>query len=133
MPVSPGASGMQPRDPCRPWRGTLASGHKPRYDRTCFGRKEALAGRTPVLRFHSADEGQTIVRDMIRGAVTFENQQLDDLILMRSDGFPTYNFAVVVDDVTMKISHVIRGDDHLNNTPRQIQLRSEEHTSELQS
>jgi glutamyl-tRNA synthetase len=59
---------------------------------------------------------------MVRGAVTFENQQLDDLIIQRSDGFPTYNFAVVVDDVTMKISHVIRGDDHLNNTPRQIQL-----------
>jgi glutamyl-tRNA synthetase len=62
------------------------------------------------------------VRDLIRGAVTFENKQLDDLIIMRSDGFPTYNFAVVVDDVTMKISHVIRGDDHLNNTPRQIQI-----------
>jgi glutamyl-tRNA synthetase len=59
---------------------------------------------------------------MIRGAVTFENQQLDDLIIQRSDGFPTYNFAVVVDDVTMNITHVIRGDDHLNNTPRQIQL-----------
>jgi glutamyl-tRNA synthetase len=62
------------------------------------------------------------VRDLIRGAVTFENQQLDDLIILRSDGLPTYNFAVVVDDVTMSISHVIRGDDHLNNTPRQIQL-----------
>jgi glutamyl-tRNA synthetase len=59
---------------------------------------------------------------MIRGAVTFENQQLDDLIIQRSDGLPTYNFAVVVDDVTMNITHVIRGDDHLNNTPRQIQL-----------
>jgi glutamyl-tRNA synthetase len=75
-----------------------------------------------VLRFHSTDEGETVVRDLIRGAVTFENKQLDDLIIMRSDGFPTYNFAVVVDDVTMKISHVIRGDDHLNNTPRQIQI-----------
>lgn len=59
---------------------------------------------------------------MIRGAIIFENQQLDDLIIQRSDGLPTYNFAVVVDDITMKISHVIRGDDHLNNTPRQIQL-----------
>ncbi len=74
------------------------------------------------MRFLSSDEGQTIVRDMIRGAVTFENQQLDDLIIQRSDGLPTYNFAVVVDDVTMQITHVIRGDDHLNNTPRQIQL-----------
>ncbi len=75
-----------------------------------------------MLRFHSTDEGETVVRDLIRGAVTFENKQLDDLIILRSDGFPTYNFAVVVDDVTMKISHVIRGDDHLNNTPRQIQI-----------
>ena len=74
------------------------------------------------MRFLSSDEGQTIVRDLIRGPVTFENQQLDDLIIQRSDGFPTYNFAVVVDDVTMNISHVIRGDDHLNNTPRQMQL-----------
>ncbi len=100
----------------------MAAGKPPKYDRTCFGRKEPIPGRTPVLRFHSTDEGQTIVRDLIRGAVTFENQQLDDLIIMRSDGFPTYNFAVVVDDVTMKISHVIRGDDHLNNTPRQLQI-----------
>lgn len=103
-------------------KAAMAAGKPPKYDRTCFGRKEPVSGRTPVLRFHSIDEGQTIVRDTIRGAVTFENQQLDDLIIMRSDGFPTYNFAVVVDDVTMKISHVIRGDDHLNNTPRQIQI-----------
>jgi glutamyl-tRNA synthetase len=100
----------------------MADGKPPKYDRTCFNRKEPVEGRTPVLRFHSTDEGETVVRDLIRGAVTFENKQLDDLIIMRSDGFPTYNFAVVVDDVTMKISHVIRGDDHLNNTPRQIQI-----------
>ncbi len=103
-------------------KAAMAAGKPPKYDRTCFGRKEPVPGRTPVLRFHSSDEGQTVVRDLIRGAVTFENQQLDDLIIMRSDGFPTYNFAVVVDDITMKISHVIRGDDHLNNTPRQIQI-----------
>jgi glutamyl-tRNA synthetase len=100
----------------------MADGKAPKYDRKCFGLKEPMAGRTPVLRFHSTDEGETVVRDLIRGAVTFENKQLDDLIIMRSDGFPTYNFAVVVDDVTMKITHVIRGDDHLNNTPRQIQI-----------
>jgi len=100
----------------------MADGKAPKYDRKCFGLKEPVAGRTPVLRFHSTDDGETIVRDLVRGAVTFENKQLDDLIIMRSDGFPTYNFAVVVDDVTMKISHVIRGDDHLNNTPRQIQI-----------
>ena len=100
----------------------MADGKAPKYDRKCYGLKEPVQGRTPVLRFHSTDEGETIVRDLVRGAVTFENKQLDDLIIMRSDGFPTYNFAVVVDDVTMKISHVIRGDDHLNNTPRQIQI-----------
>jgi glutamyl-tRNA synthetase len=100
----------------------LASGRPPKYDRKCRSLKTPVAGRTPAVRFLSSDEGQTIVRDLIRGAVIFENQQLDDLIILRSDGFPTYNFAVVVDDVTMNITHVIRGDDHLNNTPRQIQL-----------
>ena len=103
-------------------KAAMAAGKAPKYDRTCYGRKEPIPGRTPVLRFHSTDEGETVVRDLVRGAVTFENKQLDDLIIMRSDGFPTYNFAVVVDDVTMKITHVIRGDDHLNNTPRQIQI-----------
>jgi glutamyl-tRNA synthetase len=100
----------------------LAAGKPPKYDRTCRSLTAPVPGRTPAVRFLSSDEGQTIVRDLIRGAVTFENQQLDDLIIQRSDGLPTYNFAVVVDDVTMRISHVIRGDDHLNNTPRQIQL-----------
>jgi len=100
----------------------LAAGRTPKYDRKCRFLDKPIEGRKPAVRFLSSDEGQTIVRDMIRGAVTFENQQLDDLIILRSDGLPTYNFAVVVDDVTMKISHVIRGDDHLNNTPRQIQL-----------
>ncbi len=100
----------------------LAAGRPPKYDRKCRLLTAPIPGRTPAVRFLSSDEGQTIVRDLIRGAVSFENQQLDDLIIQRSDGFPTYNFAVVVDDVTMKISHVIRGDDHLNNTPRQIQL-----------
>lgn len=100
----------------------LAAGQPPKYDRKCRNLAAPVPGRTPAVRFLSPDEGQTIVRDLIRGAVTFENQQLDDLIIQRSDGLPTYNFAVVVDDVTMKITHVIRGDDHLNNTPRQIQL-----------
>jgi glutamyl-tRNA synthetase len=100
----------------------LAAGRPPKYDRKCRSLSAPIAGRTPAVRFLSSDEGQTVVHDLIRGAVTFENQQLDDLIIQRSDGFPTYNFAVVVDDVTMSISHVIRGDDHLNNTPRQIQL-----------
>ena len=67
-------------------------------------------------------EGQTVVDDLIKGKVVFENDQLDDLIIMRSDGTPTYNFTVVVDDVDMDITHVIRGDDHLNNTPKQIHI-----------
>ena len=100
----------------------MAAGRPPKYDRKCRSLTAPIPGRIPAVRFLSTDEGQTIVRDLIRGPVTFENQQLDDLIIQRSDGFPTYNFAVVVDDVTMKISHVVRGDDHLNNTPRQIQL-----------
>ncbi len=100
----------------------LAAGRPPKYDRKCRSLTSPVPGRMPAVRFLSSDQGQTIVRDLIRGPVAFENQQLDDLIIQRSDGIPTYNFAVVVDDVTMKISHVIRGDDHLNNTPRQIQL-----------
>jgi glutamyl-tRNA synthetase len=100
----------------------MAAGKPPKYDRKCRSLDAPVEGRTPAVRFLSSDQGQTVVRDLIRGAVTFENQQLDDLIIRRSDGLPTYNFAVVVDDVTMNISHVIRGDDHLNNTPRQIQL-----------
>jgi glutamyl-tRNA synthetase len=100
----------------------LAAGRPPKYDRKCRSLTAPVPGRTPAVRFLSSDTGQTVVRDLIRGAVSFENQQLDDLIIQRSDGLPTYNFAVVVDDVTMNISHVIRGDDHLNNTPRQIQL-----------
>ncbi len=100
----------------------LAAGRPPKYDRKCRSLTAPVPGRTPAVRFLSSDEGQTVVHDLIRGDVTFENQQLDDLIIQRSDGLPTYNFAVVVDDVTMNITHVIRGDDHLNNTPRQIQL-----------
>ncbi len=100
----------------------MAAGRPPKYDRKCLSLTAPVEGRTPAVRFLSQDDGETIVRDLIRGAVTFENRQLDDLIILRSDGLPTYNFAVVVDDVTMHITHVIRGDDHLNNTPRQIQL-----------
>jgi glutamyl-tRNA synthetase len=103
-------------------KSAMAAGKPPKYDRKCRSLSAPVPGRTPAVRFLSSDQGQTTVRDLIRGAVTFENEQLDDLIIQRSDGFPTYNFAVVVDDVSMKISHVIRGDDHLNNTPRQIQL-----------
>lgn len=84
--------------------------------------RDEKRGKKAAVRFKMPQKGQTVVDDLIRGKVVFENEQLDDLIIMRSDGAPTYNFVVVVDDVDMKITHVIRGDDHLNNTPKQIQL-----------
>jgi glutamyl-tRNA synthetase len=100
----------------------LASGRTPKYDGRCRNRKEPVPGVSPVVRFLMPQEGHTVVDDLIRGKVVFENAQLDDLIILRSDGTPTYNFVVVVDDVDMKITHVIRGDDHLNNTPKQIHI-----------
>lgn len=100
----------------------LAEGKPPKYDGRCRGLKEPIPGRIPAVRFKMPQEGKTIVNDLIKGNVVFENDQLDDLIIMRSDGTPTYNFVVVVDDVDMKITHVIRGDDHLNNTPKQIHI-----------
>ncbi len=100
----------------------LKAGLKPKYDRACLGRKSFPPDRAFVIRFLSPDEGQTVVEDLIQGRVAFDNSELDDLILLRSDGLPTYNFSVVVDDGTMEITHVIRGNDHLNNTPRQIQI-----------
>lgn len=103
-------------------KAQLARKEKPRYDGRCRERREAREGSTPVLRFKSPQAGQTIVNDLVRGRVVFNNAELDDLIIVRSDGTPTYNFTVVVDDMDMHISHVIRGDDHLNNTPRQINI-----------
>ncbi|HAM52822.1 MAG TPA: glutamate--tRNA ligase [Nitrospiraceae bacterium] len=100
----------------------LGQGKTPKYDGRCRDRKEPIPGRSAAVRFNIPQEGQTVVKDLIKGNVTFENNQLDDLIIMRSDGTPTYNFVVVVDDVDMKITHVIRGDDHLNNTPKQIHI-----------
>ena len=83
---------------------------------------EALDGVKPVVRFRSPDEGETLVRDHVMGEVRFPNDQLDDLIILRSDGSPTYNLSVVVDDHDMGITHVIRGDDHLTNAGRQSQI-----------
>ena len=100
----------------------LAEGRPPRYDGRCRNLKEPVPGRTPSVRFKMPQTGQTLVNDVIRGPVSFDNNQLDDFIIARSDGTPTYNFVVVVDDVEMKITHVIRGDDHLNNTPKQIHI-----------
>ena len=100
----------------------LATGKMPKYDGRCRNLKQPVPGEIPAVRFKIPHEGQTIVDDLIRGTVVFENNQLDDLIILRSDGTPTYNFTVVVDDVDMKITHVIRGDDHLNNTPKQMHI-----------
>ena len=100
----------------------------PRYDNKCRELSEAEvkknieSGKPKVVRFRLPSTGDTIVRDLIRGDVTFKNEVLDDFVIQKSDGFPTYNFACVVDDHLMEISHVIRGDDHLSNTPRQILL-----------
>ena len=79
-------------------------------------------GRKPCLRFRSPGEGATVIDDMIKGEVTFDNQVIDDFVIVKSDGIPTYNFAVVIDDYTMGISHVIRGDEHMSNTPKQVML-----------
>lgn len=106
----------------------VEQGRDPKYDGRCFHLSDAERqqfieqGRKPVLRFKAEYEGTTVVEDLIRGKVTFDNNQLDDFVIVKSDGMPTYNFAVVVDDALMRISHVIRGEDHLSNTPKQIQL-----------
>jgi glutamyl-tRNA synthetase len=97
-------------------------GEKPRYDGRCRERTEPVPGVKPVVRFRNPDEGVVVVEDQVHGHVEFHNEELDDVVLMRSDGVPTYNFSVVVDDMDMGITHVIRGDDHLNNTPRQINI-----------
>ena len=100
----------------------MVASEKPRYDGRCRDRKEPRAGVPPVVRFRNPDEGQVVVDDQVRGRVVFDNRELDDVVLLRSDGVPTYNFSVVVDDMDMEITHVVRGDDHLNNTPRQINI-----------
>ncbi len=99
----------------------IARKEKPRYDRRC---REAHHGPSAdaVVRFKNPLDGQVLVDDAVKGRVVFRNDELDDLIIARSDGTPTYNFTVVVDDMDMEITHVIRGDDHLNNTPRQINM-----------
>ena len=100
----------------------LARKEKPRYDGRCRHRTEPRAGVTPVVRFRNPEDGAVVVDDAVHGPVVFQNTELDDLIILRSDGNPTYNFCVTVDDWDMQITHVIRGDDHLNNTPRQINM-----------
>ncbi|WP_133511939.1 glutamate--tRNA ligase [Candidatus Thiosymbion oneisti] len=99
----------------------MARKDKPRYDGHC--RHRDLGPDQPhVVRFRNPDAGEVVVEDLIHGRVAFSNEELDDLIIRRGDGSPTYNLTVVVDDRDMGITHVIRGDDHLNNTPRQINM-----------
>jgi len=111
----------------------IAKGMPPKYDGRCRDKDRVQGSSLPAagrglsaqgaaVRFRMPQEGQTIVDDLIKGRVVFDNTQLDDLIIMRSDGTPTYNLVVVVDDIDMGITHVIRGDDHLNNTPKQIHI-----------
>ncbi len=103
--------------------GQMARGEKPRYD----GRYRDFNGTPPegvlpVVRFRNPLDGEVVIDDLVRGRVVIRNEELDDLIIARSDGTPTYNLSVVVDDLDMGITHVVRGDDHLNNTPRQINI-----------
>ena len=100
----------------------LVRKEKPRYTGICRERTEPRPGVDPVVRFRNPPDGVVVVEDLVHGPVTFQNAELDDLIIARSDGTPTYNFSVVVDDMDMGITHVIRGDDHLNNTPRQMNM-----------
>jgi glutamyl-tRNA synthetase len=101
---------------------SMAEGRPLKYNGRCRNLASPVPGVKPVVRFMMPREGKTVIRDLVRGEVSFENDQLDDLIILRSDDTPTYNLTVVVDDVDMGITHVIRGDDHLNNTPRQFQI-----------
>jgi len=100
----------------------IARKQKPRYTGICRERREPRPGVDPVVRFRNPLDGAVVVQDLVHGPVTFQNAELDDLIIARSDGTPTYNFCVVVDDMDMGVTHVIRGDDHLNNTPRQMNM-----------
>ncbi len=112
-----------PEDLDRRREEARARGEKPRYDGRCRNLSPAeTEGMNSVVRFRLPDGGQTVVHDFILGDVSFDNGELDDMILVRTDGFPTYNFVVVVDDASMGITLVLRGNDHLNNTPKQILL-----------
>ena len=99
-----------------------ARGEKPRYDGHCRSLDALPEGVEPVIRFRNPDQGHVAFEDRVRGSIRVENSELDDLVILRADGTPTYNFAVVVDDLDMGITLVIRGDDHINNTPRQINI-----------
>ncbi|WP_018651382.1 glutamate--tRNA ligase [Actinobacillus capsulatus] len=99
-----------------------ANKEKPRYDRHCLGNHEHSADEPHVVRFKNPQEGSVVFDDAVRGRIKISNSELDDLIIRRTDGSPTYNFCVVVDDWDMGITHIVRGEDHINNTPRQINI-----------
>ena len=105
-----------------------ARGEKPRYDGRWRPERAKARGlvpptdRAPVIRFRTPEDGAIGWHDLVKGPIEFPNAELDDLVILRADGVPTYNYGVVVDDLDMKITHVIRGDDHVNNTPRQIHI-----------
>ena len=101
-------------------KGAEAKGLSPKYDGRCRNRGLMNSAGDVALRFKAPQEGETVVDDLIKGRIVFDNHVQDDLIILRSNGYPTYNFSVVVDDALMNITHVVRGDDHLTNTPRQI-------------
>jgi glutamyl-tRNA synthetase len=106
----------------------LRKNQKPRYDGRWRPERARASGLVPpkdrpaVVRFRTPEEGEVGWRDRVKGPISFPNAELDDLVILRADGVPTYNFGVVVDDLDMQITHVIRGDDHVNNTPRQIHI-----------
>lgn len=102
--------------------GQMGRKEKPRYDGRCRHRTGPRDGLDPVVRFRNPTDGEVVFNDLVRGQIVVQNQELDDLIIARPDGSPTYNLAVVVDDLDMGITHVVRGDDHINNTPRQINI-----------
>ena len=103
-------------------KAAVAAGRSPGYDRRCRGGRLPVPGADPVLRLAMPLDGETVVDDACRGRVVFQHAQLDDLVITRADGSATYNFATVVDDALMGITHIVRGDDLLNSTPRQMQI-----------
>lgn len=100
----------------------MANKEKPRYNGKCRDKIEVSEGVMPVIRFKNSDQGEVVIKDLVKGDIVVANKELDDLIIARSDGSPTYNLSVVVDDMDMGVTHVIRGDDHINNTPRQMNI-----------
>jgi len=106
-------------------QGQMERKEKPRYNQKCRHLSAPPAGKEdikPVIRFKTDNDGSVVINDLIKGTTTVNNSELDDLIIARSDGSPTYNFVVVVDDLDMGLTHIIRGDDHYNNTPRQMNI-----------